>query len=353
MRLVSFVIVVALFLSACNNKQLSNNPLEHFEIVKELGTKRIIDLGDYDILSPRNIEVCNGWYFFREVNSADATVKCISTDLSKNAKGLPQGNGPWEVVGRTVLCVIDDTVRVIDSNHKRIFSVYIVNDSLRISLAKENCLVNTTSIPLSIDRYIEMSRIDSMMYRLVDTQGNTISKVMYPQDVSLNQYNWMAQNSIYMNTEIACSPDKKHYAWGVMYYGLFGFGEITNTDSLSLKTVYEYFPPKIKDLVEHKGDRLRIVTEDDNITSTISCEGTEKYVLFLYSGKPYNNNGRLDDWYADDILIYKWDGTPYKRLKTNKRMASIKYDAERNVLCGIAYAPEAVLVEYDMTGILD
>lgn len=342
------LLLVLAFLCGCSTK-VPNNPLDHFDDVVEMKAMRIVDLGEYDILSPRNIVKHDNWFFFRELGDEMAAVKGLSDDLSKNIKGLRQGNGPFEVVGRTVLCVIDDTVRVIDSNHRRIFSILVDGDSLKVLLAKENCLVNTTSIALEMNRFIQTSRRDSMMYSLVDAETNVVSKVMYPQNVSLNEYNWLAQNSIYMNTVFACSPDKQHYAWGVMYYALFGFGEILDLDSLTLNTVYEYFPMKVQEVVEYEDGRMRIQMAHDNITSTISCVGTDKYALFLYSGRLVDNNGKLDDWYADDILIYKWDGTPFRRLKTDTRMADIQYDAKRNVLFGIAYMPEATLVEYDMS----
>ena len=341
------VITIGITIISCNNKKIPKNPINHFSKSEFVICKNAIDISEYDILFPTTILKYKNWYVFDEINDNNACIKMLKTDLSKSIKGVQQGNGPFDVIGYFKVDKTTDSLYIIDSNHKRIFNLDVISDSLKLKVIKEDISLNGTGIMLNKNLFLEPTLGDSLMYRLIDLDKNVLAKIFYPQNVCLSKFDYMAQNSIYLNTKFACSPDRTHYAWGILNYSLFGFGTIIKNKSLTLDKMYEYQPIKIRDLVYHN-ESWHIAPTRDNPIVTIDCIGTEKYAIFLYYGKPYNGETPT----SSDLLIYEWGGKPYKHVKLDKQMLIIQYDAEQKLLYGLAYEPEATLVEYDMNTIL-
>ena len=171
------VFTVVIIMISCEGNRLPKNPIKHFKITENVVCKNTVDISEYDILAPATILKYNDWYVFREKRDDNACIKMIKTDFTKSIKGVKQGNGPLDVVGRFVLDKTDDSLYIIDSNHKRIFSLDIVNDTIKLNVVKENVNLNSSVIMLNTDRFIEPTRKDSMMYRLIDADRNVMSKI--------------------------------------------------------------------------------------------------------------------------------------------------------------------------------
>lgn len=341
-------LLVFILLSSCNN-ELPQTPPKHFAKSITLAPSKTIELDNYDILSPVFILRYKDWYVFRESKPIDnCYVKFLSTDFTKVVKGVSAGNGPLEIVGRFGVDIIDDSLFIIDHNHRKLLNIEVANDSIDIHVKDLNCQLNSMSMAINKNRFITPTRLDSCQIKITDRQNNTCAELPYLKNISLSNYEFMAQNSIYMNMPIAISPNKSKYAFGVMYANIYGFGRIIG-DSLTCDASYEYSPMKIGRISDIEGDRLRIAPAIDNTINVVSAIGTKDYAIFVYSGH------RLDDkvLYGTCFLLYKWDGIPYLRIDIDTNIAYICFDSERNILAGLSYSPEAKLVEYDLNGIIN
>lgn len=336
-------VFLLLVVCSCTNK-LPQKPTEHFDEVRVIEPIRTIELEEYDILQPDEFVRYKEWYVFLEIGEGNQ-VKFLNVDSNKVIEGVRVGQGPLEVYGFSTIDVIDDSLCVIGYNQKKILVLDVEEDGLKITSRKTNRLVRPKCF-IDNERYIESGREDSCICRVFDLKGEKLSMLPYPQGVSLSEYECLYQNSIYKNTLYVVSPDKTKYAFGLRYIQMMGFGRIVK-DSLTLDKLYEYAPILIYDFVP--GESPQIAPAKDNICNIKAVFGTEDYVGFIYSGARYGDFVT----FGRSILLYKWDGTPYIRLDVDDNLKYALYDKDRNVIIAISYTPEAKLVEYDMTGIID
>lgn len=337
-------------LISCTKHQLPNDPREHFSKSIYLKPTKIIELEKYDILTPVKVVMYKDWYVFRErSNMNNNCVKFLSTDFSKMIMGVNQGNGPLDVVGRFGLEVIEDSLYAIDFNHRKLLTLDVCNDSVSISVKSLNCHVGTTALPIDKEHYLGYAAQDSCMYKLTSLEGKIYSEIDYVPNTSLSEFEYQAQNSVYLNTNFAKSPNSKKFAFGVLNATMFGFGEIINNDSLKLNTFYEYSPMKIANAASYQNDiySSRISLKNDNITNVVSCVGTDDNVVFAYSGFPINDM----EHFGSCLLIYDWDGNPIVRAEIDDNITNLFYDVKKDLLIALSFVPEARLVVYDMKDI--
>jgi hypothetical protein len=323
---------------------LPQKPTEHFDVVKVIEPVRTIELAEYDILRPDGLVRYNDWYVFTE-NREGNQVKFLNVDSKKVIEGVGVGQGPLEVYGYSIVSFIGDSLCMFGFNQKKILVLDVVDDSMKITLRNSNRLMRPDCF-IDNERYIESGWEDSCICRVFNLKGEKLSVLSYPQGVSLSDYEYLYQNSIYKNTIYVVSPDKTKYAFGLRFVQMMGFGSIVS-DSLTLDKLYEYAPISVYDLIP--GESPQIAPTRDNTKNVNSAFATEDYVGFVYFGSRYDDNAN----FGRSILLYKWDGTPYIRLDVDDNLLLASYDKDRNVLMCLSYVPEAKLVEYDMTGIID
>lgn len=326
---------------------LPSNPIEHFAIQEKVRPTKVVNLEKFDILRPGCCIKYGEWYVFSDYGDMNNHIKFLSSDFTKVISGIRDGNGPTDVIGAFSIFAIDDSIYVCDPNHKKMMVVDVVDDSLNVKVCSNGSMLNICCHPLMKNRFIDETFIDSSMYQLKDKDGNIIMRIDYPNDKNLKDLSYIAQNSIYFNTKFCVSPDKKKYAFGVCFTGMYGFGSIINNDSITLDKTIPYYSLDIDEIIDYGGDR--VMPSNKSMVNIGSCTGSEKYAIFSYEGHPYGDIDR----YANSIFLYTWNGEPYMRLDVgDDNVSFISYDSERNTIIGIAHNPEAQLVEYDMNGII-
>lgn len=341
------MLCVALMCSCSGTELKESIPTERFSVSKKINPGKTIELERFNILRPSDCVRLKDWYAFIDYGDVDNRIKFLSTDQAKVISGVREGNGPLDVVGAIALRVLDDSVYVIDRNHQKILTVDVDSDSLNVKVSSYGNDMWSGCVPITRDRFIDETYSDSSMYQLKDNSNNIIMRIGYPNDKNLKRLSYIAQNSIYFNTKFCVSPDKKKYAFGVSFTGLYGFGSIINPDSITLDKTLSYYSIDIENIINYGGDR--VVPANTSVVNVCSCTSSEKYAIFLFAGYRY---GEMEK-YAKSILIYTWDGEPYMRLDIeNDNVSQIYYDIDRNIIVGIAHNPEAQIVEYDMKDII-
>lgn len=336
------------FLSSCL-VSMHLTPMDHFDKTPHLMLKcsRDVNLEDYDILKPFSVLKCNQSIIFQDFSDKKSLIKIATNDFKTISGGVSEGDGPLDVLGAFSIMEIDGSVLINDWNHRKFLSLSL--DSLNVLNVVENKLdidLSLNSVPVSGGRFIVVGGYnDSVFFRYIDVDsGTTLSEEPYPYDEVLSDYGSFSQTSVYYNTKFTVSPDKRKYAWGVNYTQKMGFGSISD-DRLISDVVLSYSPLNIGTITS---DGV-IIPSDDSKRNIITCASTNKYVFFLYWGSDY---GDMRNVYSKDILVYTWDGIPYKHLKVAENLYDIKYDVKTNSLYGISYEPDAHYVEYSLNGIL-
>lgn len=342
----AFICIFICF-SCSETATLPSIPTEHFAVAHKIHTRNVIELEQFGIFRPSKCIRYKNWYVLADYGDRDNHVCFLSTDLSKLVSGLREGNGPLDIVGSFDLCFVEDSLFVIDPNHKKILTVDVVADSLEVKVSSYDFEMGWPCMPITRDRFIGEIRSDSSMYQLEDRNGCILARINYPEDKNLRKLSYVAQNSIYVNTKFCVSPNKKKYAFGTSFTGMYGFGSIINQDSITLDKTLSYYSLDIQEIIEFGGDR--VVPSEKSMVNVCSCTGSDKYAIFSFAGYRY---GEMEK-YAKSLLLYTWDGEPYMCLDIeDDNVSQIYYDSIRNVIVGIAHNPEAQLVEYDMKGII-
>ena len=339
----SFLIILA----SCSNVEqpLPETPVKHFGKAYKIKARKKADFESLDILKPREL-VCNSeWIATIDDGSRSGCVCLISKDFKRCIRGLQVGQGPKDLSNAARLCVLNDTICVMDFNFRRLMSLNVSADSIYVtSVNAADAIGGWGKTALTGDRYLMPTLADSLFIKLTDDKGNTLSSIGYPDDKVLSEYSYTARNSIYMNTCVAVSPDEKHFAYGVMYAETCGFGNIDSEKISSTKT-YVYSSPQIGHVIE---DGKFLIPAKTSRVNVISVTGNNDIAIFAYSGEGYKAMAS-----SDNLLVYKWDGAPKFRLIPDTPVMIIAVDNSRDVLMCIAYTPEAQYVEYDLKAVKD
>jgi len=340
----NLIIISLLLLYSCNNNSVEF-PFGVFDDSITVEPAKIINLENYNILDATSTIRYKGWTFFREHGDKQKIFKAISADYTRTIEFINIGNGPCDVSKFTSMYINDDSLFIYDPNLRKILNIVIVDDSVNVSYYREFTGRTPELIPLDKDRFLSLDLYDSSFFKIVDYNDSSYFKHPYLQDEILSNLEFLSQNTIYGNCYFTISPSKNKIAFGLMNLGKYGFGEIISNDSICFNEILSYYPLKIGKIIDKC-----VVPARDNITNIFSAASSDDYVFFLHLGDVYDGFSV----YPRRILVYTWDGKPYKiiNFKKNPNLVDLHYDAERNLLYGIGYAPECQYVEINLDGIL-
>ncbi len=336
-------LLLLLFITACAPK-LPELPPEHFERTHDITPCLTIDLEDYDIYKPYNVLRYNNWYVFDD-QEEKYRVKFLSLDRTKTLRGISEGNGPFEVVGYIELFLVGDSLYIDDYNHRKMIGVNIIGDSLTFFLKS---YVDDNFNPFVVvdgDRFIESAYpTHPYLFRLIDFNAHVYSVAPIPPDGVISDMGEKSQFSLYLNTLLTISPDKRKFAWGARHFPYYGFGRILD-DSLYADNYLFYSKFEVGSVYDDL-----VIPKNESIINVLAAVSSDSYVAFLYSDNQYKDAAIFS---GNIILVYDWNGEPVLKLSTKERLRTIFYDRDRKRLIGVTEMPQGLLVEYDMNGILD
>jgi len=341
------IIIISLTLLGSCNENKPDFPYEVFQDSVLVAPSKIIDLGEHNVLNAGEMVIYKGWYFFLESRVHQNCLKAISPDFVKTIETLNVGNGPCDVSEFTRLYVNNDSLFVFDPNLKKVLSVDVVNDSIVVKPYHTFNGRSSKLVPISKCNYVSFDLLDSSFFQVADLDNHVVFKHPYPQDDVLCDMESFSLNTIYGNTYFTVSPSCDKIAFGVANTGMYGFGRIISQQSIQFDKIINYYSIKIGRIADEC-----IVPHKCNIRNILGAASSDDYVFFLHSGDEYQNLTK--SIFSHRILMYTWDGNPYKILyfKENPNMIDLHYDAERNVLYGIGCTPEGQYVEINLNGII-
>ncbi|MBQ3618657.1 MAG: hypothetical protein II939_10950 [Bacteroidales bacterium] len=345
-RLIYLLILIVLAGCTTNPKSF---PYEVFTDSVTVAPSKVVELSDYNVLIGWNFVRYKEWLIFRDAPSVTHNcIKAISPDFTKTSEAINMGNGPCDISQATSFLIYNDSLFLHDFNLSKMIHLDIVNDSIVANPYKTFSTKSMlTLIPFAEQRFLSASIIDSALIRITDLNDSVYFRQPYPPDETLQNMESFTQQAIYVNTSYTISPSKDKIAFGVFETGIYGFGRIITRDSLHFDKIIPYYSIKNYHIVEPY-----LIPDSTHILNVTSATSSDKYVFFLHHGGERWEIFKMIQ--SHRILVYTWDGEPYKMLtfKENPNLAKIVYDPERNILYGIALNPESQYVEIELDGVL-
>lgn len=334
MKCFSLILSISSCLVGCTVED--RNPFNSVEETQLLSSSRIIELEECDILRVDDVDSYKGSYIFQDIVSRSSKYTLLSNDLKTVKKGISQGQGRGEVEMVVRMSVCGDSLYVMQPNARKLSTVTVSEESLDMSDFNDfNSMIGVSYQALPNGNFIMSSVDNASLLSLTDHDGNVLSTIGSPDFGDIPE---MCLSNILGNTYVVVSPDGTHYAYGMMYSQSFGFGSVVDN---SLRPIADKNYNKV--LIDYSNSQ-RVVISKDNVLSFIDAASSEKYAIFLYCGKTYSR----DNFNANLVLLYDWNGKNYKWLKLDHALISVGYDLERHVLFGLSEMPEICLVEYNI-----
>ena len=345
-RLIYLLILIVLAGCTTNPKSF---PYEVFTDSVTVAPSKVVELSDYNVLIGWNFVRYKEWLMFRDAPSVTRNcIKAISPNFTKTSEAINMGNGPCDVSVSSHFLTFNDSLFIHDINLNKLIHIDIVGDSIVAKPYKTfRAKSMLTMIPIAEQRFLSTSIIDSALIRITDLNDSVYYRQPYPPDETLQSMESFTQQAIYVNTSYTISPSKDKIAFGTDETGIYGFGRIITRDSLHFDKIIPYYSIKNYHIVEPY-----LIPDSTHILNVTSATSSDKYVFFLHHGGERWEIFKMIQ--SHRILVYTWDGEPYKMLtfKENPNLTKIVYDPERNILYGIALNPESQYVEIDLNGVL-
>lgn len=345
-----FLVFIANFFLLCSCKEKSNNILDSFDKSVELAPSATLNLEEYGVLRAIEIMQTNEYYVLMDPFARKGKVTILNkSDNHKSYSVVDEGTGPLETTNHINCFIKDDSLYVLDGNLKKTLKVNIHSDSVYLTPSNAICgSIYPKSILLDNNHYISLCRMmrDSCWFSVKNVDGETCHSHPFPEDGVLSELSYKAQSTEYCNSWIALSPNGHKFVIATHHPCILGFGEVIDKKTI-LKCVKNYGSPKVGKIQ----DGYILFSKDCKVSFLRACCSND-HVFLLYCGRTFNESGMSGLVQGNTILVYKWDGTPYKIIKVHEELKSIGYDVETQSIFAIANEPEAILVEYSLKDVL-
>lgn len=266
-----------------------------------------------------------------------------SYDLQSNQfyRFLSRGSGPEELIDIQQMGAVDDHRFFIKSTFGNNLHLYSVNENKNIlTNMVKNILPEFVSI--TIDNNMLIGSYKGTSRFAISELDNIEFKKEFGEDVeSFSQE--MASNTL-QGLSVG-SPNQKKIAWFSFYGEVAEFYDYSDTTNIHCFKKYVGDLPIVNEqYVFNEGSKLGIT----------SLTKSDKYVFALYSGKTLEEimaSNKDLGLLSNRILVYNWDGDSIGVLNLDKKVRSISYNIESDVLYMVGYDENSY--EYNISYIDD
>ena len=339
-------LLLSTILTSCSEVTI-NNPIDHFSEnqTEKISASKHVSLEEFDILRPAGvIRINNSSYMIRDGQQEDI-FSFINLQTKQVAKGGRIGNGPQEFTSISSFQKVGDEVLAYDTSHKRFSKIKVLSDT---TLALQEVRRVDTDKKMFITHCIGSNIIASGVFKdywlmHLGKEGEICSTVDFPYFEELKDISPILKSVLHLSTLIANAPNQKKGVAATMQHGVITFFDYAENQPLKAYKQLKYYAPKYK---KFQGQDNIAFAKDNKVGfCSVACDN--EYVYVLYSGRTFNEYG-MQNHHCENLLVYDWDGNPIKRYLLDTPLSSIQYDEKNNLIYGIAFDPEGVLVEYQL-----
>lgn len=337
-------------LLSCSQESASDDPLKDFpqENTIQITPSNLLELEEYEVFKP-GVIIKNAVGYVVKNQTEDRLFSSINCSTHSVAHGVRKGEGPDELVSPSSFFKKDNDYFIYDLAKKTIYKVILGDSLITISEFKRfkmderpfiiNCLTNG---------FVASGLFQNAWMAYFDNDGIISSTLSFPFFEETKNFPEISMSSLYLSTLATVRPDEQKIVCVSQTHGVLSFCNIVGNQLKEYKQI-KYYPPKVRSL--RKAGSPTIAFNRDNKIGFCGAASDENSVFVLYSGRTFNSHGTLSH-HCEHVLIYNWKGEPVKRLILEKPLYSMNYDAKTQTLYGIGYDPEAVVLEYDLNGVI-
>lgn len=149
------------------------------------------------------------------------------------------------------------------------------------------------------------------------------------------------------------SPLKKRLAWFSIYGDVMEIYDYSNCENIGLVISRKICLP----VFDKTNGMDNPALDQKTKLSASSVTSDERFIYMLYNENLLEKvlDLKNDIFYSNKILIFDWEGKPYKAINVDQRIKSISYSEERNALIclGINKELDATLYDLPLGDIID
>ncbi len=350
MRSLLNIFVISILFISCRHikSQYPEDPLDYFDKQVKIRPDVVLNLERYGILKPNRILKDDSLLIVQNQDQ-DRFISVVNLHSGRKNDLIPLGSGPREVLSLTSLSRFGvSSVSAIDYQTGRFITV----DLSRYDRLPENvvdfCQLNNK------DRNLAMAVIGSSVftvgfykegrYRIHDLKsGKSRTFLSYPGHPESKQMSGLLNSILYASNTLKLSPDGKKLACANLQGAILDICRVDQQHQrIDSVTRLVFYYPKA-DLSETGS--VPVAYHRDNKLAFCDMDVSNTAIYALYSGKTFEEAG-LKMEYADNLLVFDWQGRPKVMYKLKIPLTCITYDEKENAIYGVGYQPEAVLVRY-------
>lgn len=342
----SFIIIILLFLSACQQKieYTSSKSISFSDFKESLLLKGEDLLFDEPVMKPSKIYVIDSLIFLINTNT-EYLFQCFNINTGKQTKEfISFGSGPDEMLNPISLGQKDSFIYVFDGMKRNILffnKTSFLQSEQPQSFRQIDLDDMFSNAFLSSNNHVIATCIqpDSKRLTFFNEKGERMDKGEFP---SFNHSQTKFEKTQGFDCEMEYNSELQKICLIYKYTDLIEFYSIKG-ELLNRIHGPEHFFPSFTQRNTENSIQLRAVKgkSQDGYFCPISYND-ELYVL--YSGKFFDPKTR--PYLIDQILVFDWSGTPIKRLLLDKPIYCFTIDKKNNILYGLSFSPDFHIVKY-------
>lgn len=273
----------------------------------------ILGVGDYIILSEPKL---------------NSLLSCYNYETAYFKRFLSKGQGANEVINVQTMGYCN--------NEKGFYVHDVMGQSVSTFLLKDTFSILTKDAILPEERICSISYDDSLAFftkagtvKHFAVRTNLNKFIDFGNDIYLENKTPEAVTQILQGPSVV-SPAKKRMAWFSVYGDVFEVYDFTDFENIRLiRSVVGTLP-----VFSTVGGMNSAALEKETKLGVSSVATNDQFLFALYNENTLEDAIKLKDevFYSNKILIFDWEGMPYKVLNLDKKIRSLSYWRNKNMI---------------------
>ena len=275
--------------------------------------------------SPDAILAVDDYWFFLEPK-LEHQLTCYNVSKNTFSHKLMKGNGPDEFISVQTIGIGNtyDEIYLTDLMAQNVIKV-IVGDSVSVKFSKELKWENLRFCDVAYDGGVEFALLIGEDKRFGVRDENGIR--FFGQNITGLGVNPEVVSQVLQGPCIVSSVNKR-IAWFSAYGDVMEVYDYKNLNDINLINQNVACLPIVDK--SSKNGTLDFHTK----MGVTSLAATDEYIYALYNERNLKEaiKNRNNAFFTNKILLFTWEGEPYKIVEVDKQIKSITYDKKNDVL---------------------
>jgi len=321
----TFPFLLLLSMMACHKAQKEPSILDSFTNYYSCSPKELIE---YPIDSLGKPEYIYSWknYIIIADHIDDYLLSAYDLQSNQFYRFLNKGVGPEELIDIQQIGDVDGNEFFIKSTFGNKLHLYNTNESQYISptVIKD---VSPEFVSLTVDNNMIIGSYRGDSRFVISELNNKEYKKGFGEDIA--SFSQEMASNILMGLSVGSSGSKR-IAWFSFYGEVAEFYDYSDTTNIHCLKKYMGVMPLVNE---------QYVFNKDSKLGVTSLAKSDNYIFALYNGKTLEEVTISKDLglLSNRRLVYNWEGDPIGILNLDKKVRSISYNIESDILYAVGF----------------